>query len=626
MRHLRIQILLLISLQIAQYFANPCIDFYLYKQNIERQNGFKESQSDYIRNSRAKTRDEIPQKDGTLIIPFLSKSQILKLRSVDLSNQDVDEEFYDRGNQGVTDYDYVVPVCFNNQTFVLKLDFSTTLIYVAGVDLEQESIRKYMATYSLTHDKGRKYLNLQDALLAFSMFEYHQLSSYSDQKLNYSFQGDYILENVEVVYTQASQNLNSQKSQKNDDKHIVGLVKIQNHPYINKNINGLFGLGSQHLDNSYQESFLNKIKLGLNGRVFSICLNGPQESGGYLIIGGYDMQIMDIEHKITWIRFSKVNQYMSFANSIRFGDKVIQSKQISYYQLFRANIIFETKTPYILVSENFLNNFQREFIDKVCERTKFKQIKEFCNIDSHILRGHRLNLSSSDFDLIENLPQLSLDFNRDGVHFYVNNYITRCINIDPRSKSNEFCSLIRIQNLYDPNEIEMITIGSQVIRNYYTIIDNQLSRIGFSNKRNQFCSPEKSDFIIPINDNNQLRLGINCCFLIMILVIAGKSTSGCVQFFDFGSQSGSASSNQQQNDQISNNNGDEQTIPHDNFQDESSQLDEDSISGNSASHRQSQVHQRQPAQQVNQRNGSVAVAGERHQTHTFRSDEKSEFH
>jgi len=30
--------------------------------------------------------------------------------------------------------------------------------------------------------------------------------------------------------------------------------------------------------------------------------------------------------------------------------------------------------------------------------------------------------------------------------------------------------------------------------------------------------------------------------------------------------------------------------------------------------------------QSNQINGSVAAAGERHQTHTFRSEEKSEFH
>ena len=53
-------------------------------------------------------------------------------------------------------------MCFNNQTFVLKLDLSTTLVYVSGVDLEQDSIRKYMPTYSLTHGKLNKFNNLKN--------------------------------------------------------------------------------------------------------------------------------------------------------------------------------------------------------------------------------------------------------------------------------------------------------------------------------------------------------------------------------------------------------------------------------------------------------------------------------
>lgn len=52
----------------------------------------------------------------------------------------------------------------------------------------------------------------------------------------------------------------------------------------------------------------------LNGNVFSLCLNTPLESGGYLIIGGINKAMYTGD--IHWINFSKINSYIITASSI----------------------------------------------------------------------------------------------------------------------------------------------------------------------------------------------------------------------------------------------------------------------------------------------------------------------
>ena len=59
---------------------------------------------------------------------------------------DVDKEYYERGG---TDYDYVIPLCFNNQTFLLKVDLTISMLYLASDDLN--TYNKYIPANSLTH-------------------------------------------------------------------------------------------------------------------------------------------------------------------------------------------------------------------------------------------------------------------------------------------------------------------------------------------------------------------------------------------------------------------------------------------------------------------------------------------
>eukprot|EP00347_Sterkiella_histriomuscorum_P021681 403333133 len=628
LRHCLFQTILFI-LYLNLSHQNTCTDFYVYKPYLDKYYMFQDSQSDYQKNQRTKNTEEFPQKEGVLIIPFLSKSQILKLRQVNLNTDNVEEEFYDAGTQGYTDYDYVLPLCFNNQTFLMKVDLVTSLIYVASMDLEENSLRRYQPTLSLTHELLYEHNSRCLQSISETKQNPYQIPNtrvntqstkcnfiHYDSLQNYTFSGEYLLEQIDLSFNQNGQPQNALsnigKSNKNEEKYIIGIIRSQNKPFVTKNTNGFLGLGSQIMDNSYSESFLNRMteRYNLNGKVFSICLNHAPESGGILMLGGYDKSMLSIDQTINWISFSKVNQYLSHASSVNFGEQIIEKK---------VDVIYDTKTPFIHLSQTMLNQIIEVFIQQHCEGNK---------------------------DIIKDLPTLC-----ENNEYHIFRKSQRGFN--PRGKQNHLCSIFRIFDTQDGEEgIDQNTIilGSQVLRNYIVIVDNQLSRIGFAQKQGVFCNPDKSETIISINDSNHVRLGVNCAFFIMILVIAGKSTTGCIQFFDFGSSSGPApQSSNQQNQQNAQNqdqshysqnqfeNLDDQNpqpihIPHQNFQDELSQYEDEASYSQSFqqqpqvinhSRSNSGVHQRNIVNRIG--NSAAAPVGERHITHTFRSDERSEF-
>ena len=59
---------------------------------------------------------------------------------VNLNHIDVDKEYYEHGE---TDYDYIVPLCLSNQTYLLKVDLSFSMLYLASEDLPTQSYNKY---------------------------------------------------------------------------------------------------------------------------------------------------------------------------------------------------------------------------------------------------------------------------------------------------------------------------------------------------------------------------------------------------------------------------------------------------------------------------------------------------
>lgn len=93
----------------------------------------------------------MPAIEGMLLVPLLSKTQILKLKPLDLNNIDYEKEYTHMTSGELTNLDYVAPVCFNNQTFLMKLDLAKSVPYVAGHDLSPTIATKYQSTYSLTH-------------------------------------------------------------------------------------------------------------------------------------------------------------------------------------------------------------------------------------------------------------------------------------------------------------------------------------------------------------------------------------------------------------------------------------------------------------------------------------------
>lgn len=96
-----------------------------------------------------------------MFMPLLSKSQILKHRPVNL-NQDgeaIDQEYF---SKGITNFDYVVPLCLNNQTFLLKLDLQLSLLYLASSSdsLDMTSIEsdvKYFPQLAPNHGKPESF-------------------------------------------------------------------------------------------------------------------------------------------------------------------------------------------------------------------------------------------------------------------------------------------------------------------------------------------------------------------------------------------------------------------------------------------------------------------------------------
>jgi len=63
---------------------------------------------------KPKERELMPSSESVLIVPLLSKSQILKLKPVDLNNIDFEEEYKQQTSIKLTNLDYVIPMCFNN--------------------------------------------------------------------------------------------------------------------------------------------------------------------------------------------------------------------------------------------------------------------------------------------------------------------------------------------------------------------------------------------------------------------------------------------------------------------------------------------------------------------------------
>lgn len=140
-------------------------------------------------------------------------------------------------------------------------------------------------------------------------------------------------------------------------------------------------------------------------------------------------------------------------------------------------------------------------------------------------------------------PKISLDFARDGVELEIKNYFIECSKLrEDKQQEGAYCSLLRYLPT-DKSELDgpTIVIGSQVMRDYYVILDYQLSRIGLAQKKSELCLIETTDYLVNLNDNPQLRLAVNSLYLVIVLVLSVKVTGGCVQFFDFGSSSASSS-------------------------------------------------------------------------------------
>ena len=137
---------------------------------------------------------------------------------------------------------------------------------------------------------------------------------------------------------------------------------------------------------------------------------------------------------------------------------------------------------------------------------------------------------------VDHFPPLILEFTRDRVTIEFNNYAVKCSDLN-KGTSDEWCSAVQI---LENNINEMgnyIVMGSLFLRNYYVIVDNQYSRIGFTQKSSELCQINSSDYFISVNDSNNLRLAVNLIYFIIILFITIKVTGGCFSFFDFGSSS-----------------------------------------------------------------------------------------
>lgn len=96
------------------------------------------------------------------MIPLLSKTQIFSLQGTDL--KEVNKTFESGSSNSL---DYVIPLCFDNQTFLMKIDLAATALpYFAGYELMPDSIdARYTSSNSLTHGKQKKVYLLKRSYL-----------------------------------------------------------------------------------------------------------------------------------------------------------------------------------------------------------------------------------------------------------------------------------------------------------------------------------------------------------------------------------------------------------------------------------------------------------------------------
>lgn len=126
MRHLLLIVAALVGLS-----SQDCVDYTeFFKAKDEIVEGWKTLKTTFgaqpidSAQSKSKTRGDIT------VVPILSKAQALRMRKVKI---DVDEERIDgdallvrdwKKGEGVMDFEYVVPVCVQNQSLLMKLDLS----------------------------------------------------------------------------------------------------------------------------------------------------------------------------------------------------------------------------------------------------------------------------------------------------------------------------------------------------------------------------------------------------------------------------------------------------------------------------------------------------------------------
>ena len=97
----------------------------------------------------------------------------------------------------------------------------------------------------------------------------------------------------------------------------------------------------------------------------------------------------------------------------------------------------------------------------------------------------------------------------------IKTYMRKC-----KGDGEEWCSIFFTDDSSLENQIVM---GSEVMRDYYMIFDNKLSRIGFGKKKGETCL---SETLTSVHGSDTFRMIVNIGYLLVSIAIAFKTVSG----------------------------------------------------------------------------------------------------